>query len=243
MNRRLCALSVALPFLFAVAVADEPASDWVSLTDDGLAAWKTPTGEWAVAGKVQLKAGDPKFLAYEEGAGILVNGPTGRTRNIVTKESFGSIEAHIEFLVPKGSNAGVKFEGLYEVQILDSFGVKTPTGSDCGGIYPRAELLPKYHHIDDGYPPKVNASKAPGEWQTFDIIFHAPRFDTSGKKVANARFEKVVLNGQVVQDDVELPCPTGHFYTRKEVPAAPLLLQADHGPVAFRNIRVRRLAQ
>lgn len=241
MNPRISALWAVLPFLLAAAVADETTSDWISLTDEGLAAWQKPTADWVVAGKVALKPGDPKHLAYDDGAGILVNGPTGKTRNIVTRESFGAIEAHIEFLVSKGSNAGVKFEGLYEIQIFDSFGVKTPKGSDCGGIYPRAELLPTYHHIDDGYPPKVNASKAPGEWQTFDIVFHAPRFDAGGKKIANARFDKVVLNGQVVQDGVELPSPTGHFWKRKELPAAPLLLQADHGPVAFRNIRVRRL--
>lgn len=243
MSRLVVGLLAVWPFLLASAVGDEPSSEWLDLTRDGLAAWKAPTGEWVVAGSVGLKPGDPKHLAYEKGEGILVNGPTGKTLNIVTKESFGAVETHVEFLVPKGSNAGIKFEGLYEIQIFDSFGVKTPKGSDCGGIYPRAELLPTYHHIDDGYPPRVNASKPPGEWQTFDIVFHAPRFDADGKKVANARFDKVVLNGQVVQENVELPSPTGHYWTRKELPSAPLLLQADHGPVAFRNIRVRRLAQ
>ena len=72
-------------------------------------------------------------------------------------------------------------------------------------------------------------------------IFKAPRFDPSGKKQANARFEKVVLNGQVVQENVDLQAPTGNAWRLPEVRRGPLLLQADHGPVAFRNIRVRPL--
>ena len=63
-----------------------------------------------------------------------------------------------------------------------SHAAKKLTGSDCGGIYPRAELLPRYHHLDDGYAPKVNSARPAGEWQTLDLIFKAPRFDRSGKK-------------------------------------------------------------
>lgn len=236
-------LFVVLPLLLVAARGDESKSDWLDLTAEGLAAWRTPTGDWAVAGNVGLKPQDAKHLEFESGKGILVNGTTGRTTNIITKEAFGDVELQMEFLVPKGSNSGVKLEGLYEVQIFDSYGVKAPKASDCGGIYPRAELLPTYHYLDDGYPPKVNATKPPGEWQTLDIVFHAPRFDAAGKKVANARFDKVVLNGQVVQEGVDLASPTGHFWKRKEVPSGPVLLQADHGPVAFRNIRVRRLPE
>ncbi len=91
------------------------------------------------------------------------------------------------------------------------------------------------------HPPKVNAARPAGQWQTLDLIFKAPRFDQSGKKEANARFEKVVLNGQVVQENLELRAPTGHAWRLSEVRRGPLLLQADHGPVAFRNIRVRPL--
>src|SRR5262249_20932445 len=104
---------------------------------------------------------------------------------------------------------------------------------------PRAELKPKYHHIDDGIAPKKNACKAPGEWQTLDMIFLAPRFDESGKKTANAKFVKVVLNGETVHENVEVEYPTGHAWHDKEMAKGPLLLQADHGPVAFRNLRVR----
>jgi hypothetical protein len=172
---------------------------------------------------------------------VLINGPTGRTRNLLSTQEFGDIEAHFEFLIPKGSNSGVKLQGLYEIQIVDSQAAQKLTGSDCGGIYPRAELLPRYHHLDDGYPPKVNAARPAGEWQSLDLVFKAPRFDQSGKKLSNARFEKVLLNGQLVQANVELAAPTGHAWRLPEVRRGPVLLQADHGPVAFRNIRVRPL--
>ena len=133
----------------------------------------------------------------------------------------------------------MKFEGLYEIQILDSFGVTKVNGSHHGGIYPRAELFPKYHYLDQGIAPRVNASRSPGEWQTLDVTFSAPRFDASGKKIQNARFDKVVLNGQVIHEMVELSTPTGHAWRLKESAKGPILLQADHGPVAFRKIRIR----
>lgn len=222
----------------AFALGGEPG--WVEL--ESLSDWKGPTGAWVEAGDARPKGDNPKLLEALPGKGAIVNGPTGRTTNLVTKEKYGDLELHAEFLVPKGSNSGIKFMGLYEVQIFDSYGVEKPTGSDNGGIYPRAELLPKYHHIDDGYAPRVNASKAPGEWQSLDVIFRAPRFDAAGEKTANARFAKVVLNGQVIHEDLEVPAPTGHAWRIKEEPATgPLLLQADHGPVAFRAIRLRPL--
>lgn len=228
----LCGLSVVR------AKAEEPG--WVDLSK--LDAWKTPTGVWQVVGGVEPDAKNPNRLASTPGTGILVNGPIGRTTNLFSKVKFGDIEAHFEFLVPKKSNSGVKFEGFYEIQISDSYGVKSPKGGDCGGIYPRAELLPIYRHIDDGYSPRTNAARPAGEWQTLDVTFHAPRFDDKGKKIAKARFDKVVLNGQVVHENVEVDAPTGHVWRQKEIPEGPILLQADHGPVAFRNIRVRPLS-
>src|SRR5205807_8486928 len=122
---------------------------------------------------------------------------------------------------------GGKVMGRSEIQIYGGFGGKAPTERDCGGIYPRAELTPTYHHIDKGIRPRVNAAKPPGEWQTLDIVFRAPRFDAAGKKTASARFVKVVLNGQAVHEDVEVTSPTGHAWHDPEVAAGPLLLQGD----------------
>ena len=207
----------------------------------GLDAYRGSTGAWAVVGEVRLDPGDPRRLAADPGTGQIYNGPTGRTRNLVTKRAFGDVEAHLEYLIPKGSNSGVKFAGVYEIQIFDSFHKTTIDGGDNGGIYPRAELLPFYHHIDAGFAPRVNASRAPGEWQSLDVTFRAPRFGADGKKTANARFVKVVLNGQVVHENVEVPAPTGHAWHNQESPTGPFFLQADHGPVAFRNIRLRPL--
>jgi hypothetical protein len=235
-------VGLALALLAASPRAGAEDDGWIRLFDGkDLQAWKTPTGQWQVVGEVAPDSENPKLLASKPGQGVLVNGPKGRTGNLLSKESFGDVEFHCEFLVPKGSNSGVKFEGLYEVQIADSWGKAVATASDCGGLYPRAELLPKYHYLDKGFPPRTNASKPPGEWQTLDVIFHAPRFGPDGKKVDDARFAKVVLNGQVIHQDQALASPTGHAWKLKEVPTGPILLQADHGPVAFRDVRVRRL--
>lgn len=244
-SRRMFGRAALSAAVAALVIASARADDagWIELIDsDGFAAWQPPTEAWAHASAVRVDPKRPNRLAFDAGPGpILVNGPTGRTKNIVTKESFGDVELHAEFFIPKGSNSGIKLEGVYEIQIADSHGIATPTASHTGGIYPRSEMKPVYHHIDKGYPPKVNAAKPAGEWQTLDITFRAPKFDASGKKTANARFVKVVLNGQVVQDDVELPYPTGDNWSKPEHPTGPILLQADHGPVAFRNLRVRPL--
>jgi hypothetical protein len=239
---------ITLAFMLAVGLSASASTlphradeGWIELIgSDGLQAWTPAKTDWQVVRSVSLDRENPKKLDPQAGEGeVIYNGPTGKTKNIVTKQKFGDIEAHFEFNVPKGSNSGVKFEGLYEIQIADSWGVKKPTASHSGGIYPRAELLPRYHYLDEGYPPKVNAAMPPGEWQTLDVIFQAPRFDTGGKKLANARIVKAVLNGQVIHENVELSSPTGHAWHDKESPTGPILLQADHGPVAFRKIRVR----
>jgi hypothetical protein len=236
---RIVASWIVLLVFAAVAPGEE--DGWIELAgkDLGFDAWKSPTGRWEIAGGAHPAPKNPRLLEAEPGTGVIVNGPIGRTNNLVSKQRFGPIETQVEFMVPKGSNSGIKFEGLYEVQIADSWGVKSPTASDCGGVYPRAELLPTYHHIDKGYPPRTNASKPPGEWQTLDVVFVPPKFDAQGKKVANARFVKVVLNGQVVQENLEVDSPTGHAWHEKESAEGPILLQADHGPVAFRRVRVR----
>ena len=234
---RLCVLSA----IAGVTSVDRTAEDWIELIGDHeLDAWRKPTGAWFVAGDAQPDTQDRKKLAGVAGRGVIINGP-GKTRNLYSTQDFGDIEAHLEFLISKGSNSGVKLQGLYEVQISDSADAKKAKGSDCGGVYPRAELLPRYHYLDEGFAPRVNAARPAGEWQTLDIIFKAPRFDEAGKKVANARFVKVVLNGKLVQDDLELKAPTGHAWRLPEVRKGPLMLQADHGPVAFRNIRVKPL--
>jgi hypothetical protein len=215
-------------------------SAWIELIGpDGPQGWKSIPVGWQNVGETYLNAADLKRLAASPGRGTLYNGPAGRAPNLVSKATFGDLEVHLEFMVPKGSNSGIKLEGQYEIQIFDSHGVKQPTATHCGGVYPHAELLPRYHYLDAGVPPLVNAARPPGEWQTLDIVFRAPRFDGSGKKVENAWFVQVLLNGQIVQRECELTSPTGHAWHDPERPNGPLLLQGDHGPVAFRHLRVR----
>jgi hypothetical protein len=238
-----CARVLAITGWLAVApgASGSGSEGWIELIGArGLDAWRTPPGGWLVAGGARPDPERPQRLVAEPGRGVLVNGRAGRTTNLVSRQDFGDLEAHFEFLVPKGSNSGIKLQTLYEIQIADSFGVAQPKANHNGGIYPRAELLPRYHYLDEGIPPRVNASRPAGQWQTLDVIFRAPRFDASGQKVENARFEKVVLNGQVIHQDVEVKTPTGHYWRLKEMARGPILLQADHGPVAFRNIRVRQ---
>lgn len=230
-------LALLLLLLIAVPGRSEEAA-WTDLLagEKPLELWDSPTSDWLIVDSVIIDEANPRKLNLKR---TIMNGLKGNTKDLLTKEKFGDVEVRLDFMVPKNSNSGVKLMGLYEIQIFDSFGKKELTGSDCGGIYPRAELEPKYHHIDEGIAPKTNACKPAGEWQTLNIIFKAPRFDESGKKTANAKFVKVVLNGETVHENQEVEYPTGHAWHKKEIATGPLLLQADHGPVAFRNVRVR----
>jgi hypothetical protein len=208
-------------------------------TTDDMSNWRGNTGQWEIVGEAKMLPTDPKRIATKPGEGTAVNGSTGRTVNILSKMEHGDVEAHIEFMVPEGSNSGVYFQGRYEVQILDSWGVEKPKYGDCGGIYQRWN-----HQIRsgfEGHSPRKNASRPPGQWQTFDVLFRAPRFDTEGKKTANARFVKVVHNGVVVHENVEVTGPTRAATFRDEKPTGPLMLQGDHGPVAYRNLWLRPL--
>ncbi|MEX0641608.1 MAG: DUF1080 domain-containing protein [Pirellulales bacterium] len=215
---------------------------WTELTaDPKLAAWdfKSDVAAWQVAGDATLDGKKRKSLIAQPGTGAIVS-PHGKIPDLKTKQSYADLDVHVEFMIPRGSNSGVKLMGLYEIQIYDSKGVAHLSGDACGGIYPRGEMEPKYHVIDEGTPPKMNAAKAAGQWQTLDIEFVAPRFDTSGQKLSNAKFVKVVLNGHLIHKNVEVAYPTGKAWRlKREVAKGPLLLQGDHGPVAFRNVRVR----
>jgi hypothetical protein len=161
-----------------------------------------------------------------------------KTGELRTKEAFGDCQLHIEFLEPspaKGEgqdrgNSGVFLMGLYEIQVLDSYQSKTYADGQAAAVYGQ-------------YPPLVNASRPPGQWQTYDIIFHRPAFDGSGKLTRPARVT-VLHNGVLVQDNVELTGPTAHHarppYTQTPE-KLPLALQDHNHPVRYRNIWVRNL--
>lgn len=224
-------VSIVAPSIRGAGASQDPACD------KGLTGWRKPAGDWMCVKAVSLDPSNASKFAIESGEGVLVNGASGRTVNLVTEKEYGSMELHIEFCIPKGSNSGVYLMGRYEVQVFDSFGVGKDAypGIECGGIYPR--------WINDanieGHSPMVNACKPSGEWQSFDIQFQAPKFDASGKKIRNARFIRVTHNGKTIHENVEVNGPTRSSLFEDEKPDGPILLQGDHGPVAYRNIRIK----
>jgi hypothetical protein len=193
---------------------------------------------WKV-GTVTLDSNNPSHLIFAEpqkgNVTALVNtvpGNWGQLNprpgvDIYTDEKFGDCTVKLELLLTKGSNSGVYLLGEYEVQVADSFGKpddKLGQG-DMGAIY-------------SANAPKTNAATEPGTWQKYEIEFVSPKFDAEGKKTDNALFKKITLNGKVVQENVEVKAPTGGGITMKEAATGPLMLQGNHGPVAYRNIEI-----
>lgn len=196
--------------------------------------------EWFTTTAVRWERllGPTRLSGVNEPGTRILNGPAGRTANLVTAQKFGDMELYLEFMLAKGSNSGVYLHGLYEVQVFDSFGSTEPIkSSDGGGIYHR--------WIDNrgvgGSAPRVNACRMPGQWQSYLILFRAPRFDGVGRKTENARFLRVVYNGTLVQENVEVEGPTRAALEIPEAPLNPLMLQGDHGPVAYKDIYWRPL--
>lgn len=161
-----------------------------------------------------------------------------KTTNIQTKQSFGDVQLHVEFHTPavvKGDsqgrgNSGIFFMNRYELQVLDSWNNPTYVNGQAGSIY-------KQH------PPLVNASRPPGEWQSYDAVFVAPRFAADGTLVSPARVT-VFHNGVLVQHDVVLRGPTvyrGEPSYKAHAEKQPIQLQDHNNPTAFRNIWVREL--
>ncbi len=207
---------------------------WRPLLDGiSLAGWRTDGegGAWLAArGVTWRRIFSPTRLSVTAGpGGRIVNGKDGKAANLVTQERFGSYELYLEFMLVKGSNSGVFLGGLYEIQIFDSFGFDGPmTVGDCGAVY---ELS----------PPLRNAARPPGEWQSLRIWFQAPQFDSAGQMMARPKVMRVLLNSVAVQENFTVPGPTlSHMEIR---PAAmnPIMLQGDHGPVAYRNIYIKPL--
>ncbi|MBI1321534.1 MAG: DUF1080 domain-containing protein [Candidatus Hydrogenedens sp.] len=200
-------------------------SDAVVLFDgSGLDAWTSTT------------EGEPTKWLMKDGAMY----PTPDSGMIQSKQEFGSCQLHVEFATPSHvegegqgrGNSGVFLMGQYEVQVLDSYGNTTYPDGQASALYGRSK-------------PLVNASRKPGEWQIYDIIFHRPVFE--GDKVVKRATFTVLHNGVLVQDHVRLSGGTGwngghavtHYVPHGD--KGPIQLQ-DHGnPVRFRNIWIREL--
>jgi hypothetical protein len=202
-----------------------PPSDAIVLFDGkDLSRWRNQQGD----GPAPWRVADGAFEVVK-GTGV-----------IQTAQGFGSCQLHLEWASPspaEGSdqdrgNSGVYLMQRYEVQILDSYQNATYPDGQAAAVYGQRA-------------PLVNASRPPGEWQSYDIAFRAPRFDAAGNLVRPARLT-LFHNGVLVQDAVELTGPTEHKARppyRAHPERLPLLLQ-DHGhPVRFRNVWIRELAE
>ena len=238
-TRALC--SAALPILALATLAmspagparaDDPATPRPSDRTLGL---KPPEGATALFGADALDAwtrvgGDGSARAeWPVVRGIA----TVSKGSIRTKDTFGDFQLHVEFNVPflpdkQGQgrgNSGVYLQGIYELQVLDSFGL-TPKNNDCGAIYQQVV-------------PSVNACKPPLQWQTYDITFHAAQRD--GDKVTKKARLTVIQNGLTIIDDREISPTPGGVADAKEGGPGPIMLQ-DHGNlVQFRNLWIKPL--
>lgn len=201
-------------------------SDAIVLFDgSNLDAWQSANEE----------GGEAPWIINEDGSMTVKNG----SGDIKTKQNFGSVQLHIEWSNPKETradgqnrgNSGVFFQELYEVQVLDNYDNKTYVNGQVASVYKQ--------HI-----PLVNAAKPSGEWQEYDIIFHAPEFDEQGNKTKSGTLT-VIHNGILVQDHVEIKGSTEYIGWPKNTPhgKAPLKLQDhnDNSGVSYRNIWIREL--
>jgi hypothetical protein len=200
----------------------EPPSDATVLFDGkDLSKWRAASGKGEA--KWNVKDGYMEVAA--------------RTGDIATNQTFTDCQLHIEWAAPaevKGEgqergNSGVFLMERYEVQVLDSFDNKTYYHGQAGAIY-------------NQYAPLVNASRKPGEWQSYDIIFKAPKFDEQGKVTERARIT-VLHNGVLIQNNVEIYGNTWHDRAANYIAHGPASLRLqDHGnPVRYRNIWIRPL--
>ena len=162
---------------------------------------------------------------------------SGRSGRLYTRDSFGDVQLHIEWASPSEimgnsqgrGNSGIFLMGLYEIQVLDSYNNRTYADGQAAAIYGQ-------------WPPLANAARKSGEWQAYDIVFEAPRFE--GDKLVKPAFQTVFWNGVVVHNRKEVIGRRSIVTlrrTRLMPPELPLMLQDHENPVRFRNIWVRRL--
>ncbi|MDQ3842552.1 MAG: DUF1080 domain-containing protein [Bacteroidota bacterium] len=236
------ALSYTKSLLLLAGIASSPfLSAQITLPLTDLSAFQAPGPSWQLAADVKADITKDGVLTPTSGTGVLVNLPDKKNpgKDLFTNLQHGDADLELDYMIAKGSNSGIYLQGRYEIQLLDSWGVINPKAGDNGGIYERwDESKPEGQKGYEGHAPRQNASRAPGLWQHLKIFFQAPRFNANGQKVENAKIIRVELNGVPIQENVELSGPTRGAVANDEAATGPLRFQGDHGPVAFRNIRL-----
>ncbi|MDP3469630.1 MAG: DUF1080 domain-containing protein [Daejeonella sp.] len=205
--------------------------------------FKKSSKTWQIVGSVQADLNKANTLYFTKGTGVLLNLPNSKQKgeDLYSLMDFGDIDLELEYLMASESNSGIYLQGRYEIQLIDTWGATAIRSGSNGGIYERwDDSKPDGQKGYMGYAPRQNASRAPGLWQKLKISFQAPRFDSNGKKTANAVMLKVELNGVIIHDHVELSGPTRGAIADGETASGPLRIQGDHGAVAFRNIKISR---
>lgn len=217
------------------------AQETISFQD--MSFWKnTQKTNWQLAGDATADLLVSESMTALAGKGVLINLPNKENRaNLISNFEHGDADISFDFMMAKHSNSGFYLQGRYEVQLLDSWGVLNPGTGDCGGIYKRRKFTPK-EYLYEGHAPRINACLAPGLWQHMEISFQAPKFDSKGQKISNAKILLIKLNGAIIQENVELTGPTGGAISETEAALGPFLIQGDHGAVAFKNLSVKSFA-
>ncbi|MFY0689332.1 MAG: DUF1080 domain-containing protein [Cyclobacteriaceae bacterium] len=246
--------NLILAILLIAAACSEQAPDTIDTSQESVItlpaieddftsfdSFKDPGANWVLASNVFADRQQAKHLDITAGTGVLANNQSEANKaHLITSFEHKDIDIEIEVLMPNGSNSGIYLQSRYEVQLLDSWGVKQPKHGDMGGLYQRwDDTQPEGQEGYEGVPPMINAALAPGLWQKFHISFQAPRFDETGNKISNALFKRVELNGHLIHENIELNGPTRGAVSNEEVPYGPILIQGDHGPVAFRNLKYK----
>ncbi len=204
-----------------------------------LSAFKNPSINWTIEGGVTGNF-NGNVLTPTSGKGVMLctlrNPRLTRTDDLYSVMEHGDIKMSLDFMIPTGSNSGFYLQSRYEVQIYDTWLKKPVIDNFCGAIYHRwDESRGKGNEGYEGHAPRQNAVKAPGLWNHLEVDFKAPTFDALGKKLTNARFNKVLLNGVLIHENIELLGVT-RGSVLQEVAKAPFRIQGDHGQVAFKNI-------
>jgi hypothetical protein len=234
---KLTALMIASCLLCKVNFS-QSSNVFKAISLNNLDAFREPGTNWVIASDAVADYTKPYDIQPVKGEGAIVNVfKKNKQMHLITREEFGDVEVDLDFMMAKESNSGIYLQGKYEVQLLDSWTNLNPGSGDLGGIYQRYS---QQRGTYEGNAPLMNVAKAPGLWQHMKIKFTAPKFSSDGKKISNARFDEVTLNGIVIQQNAEVTGPTGYDISPDESSKGPLLFQGDHGPVAFKNIRYRQ---